>query len=85
MQAAHAHRETIVAMIEIVGTRSKFPCFQNSPVTSVVPKLKQRLYFGKSPEEVEATFRKLIKTRAVAHWGSRWYDWFQNKQQGISI
>ena len=85
MQAAHAHRETIVAMIEIVGTRSKFPCFQNSPVTSVVPMLKQRLFYScKSAAEVEDAFRKLIKTRAQAHWGSRRYDWFQNCQQGIA-
>ena len=86
MQACHAHRDTIMAMIEIVGTRSKFPCFQNSPVGAVLPALRRRLFSNLETEaQVETAFRKLIATKAAAHWGSRRYDWFQNKQQGIAM
>lgn len=86
MQACHAHKEAIVAMVEIVGTKSKFPCFQNSPVSAVVPALKKRLFFELTTDaQIDAAFRKLISTRAAAHWGSRRYDWFQNQQQGIAI
>eukprot|EP00966_Prymnesium_polylepis_P112381 2599713-Prymnesium_polylepis.1 len=34
--------------------------------------------------EVDAAFRKVI-THTTEHWGSRRYDWFQNKQRGIAV
>ena len=83
--AAFEKRDTIVAMVEIVGQRSNFPCFLNAPVGKIIQRLKQRLFFGKTKDQVEADFRKLILTKAAGHWGSRRYDWFQNKQQGYAI
>ena len=84
MQASHAHAQTILSMIEIVGTSSGFPCFGVYPVTKVIPALAQRLMTHKPPSAVEEETRKLIQ-KAAGHWGSRNYDWFQNKQRGIKI
>ena len=36
-------------------------------------------------EQVEESFLRILYKRAAGHWGSRRYDWFQNKQQGIAI
>jgi hypothetical protein len=32
MQASHTYASTILSMVEIVGTKSVFPCFENLPV-----------------------------------------------------
>lgn len=82
MQAAHEHAPTILSMVEIVGTRSGFPCFGVYPVTTVIPALAQRLLTHKPAAAVEDETRKLIY-KAAGHWGSRNYDWFQMKQRGI--
>ena len=71
-------------MIEIVGMRSGFPCFQNKPVTKVMPALAKRLMTKLPAAGVEDATRKLIY-KSAGHWGSRQYDWCQNKQRGIAI
>ena len=82
MQASHKHAETIISMVEIVGTRSGFPCFQVYPVSTVIPRLAKRLLTHKPAAAVEDETRKLVH-RAAGHWGSRRYDWFQMLQRGI--
>jgi len=82
MRASYENARTITSMVEIVGTRSGFPCFGVVPVRTVIPRLKRRLFMDKPPGAVEGEVRKLIK-EAAGHWGSRRYDWFQMMQRGI--
>ena len=82
MQASHAHAQTILSMVEIVGTRSGFPCFQVFPVDVVMPRLRKRLMMGKPASAVEEETRRMVH-KAAGHWGSRKYDWFQMLQRGI--
>ena len=84
MQACHAHGDTILTMVEIVGSRSKFPCFKQTAVERVVPALKRRLLMHLSADQVEPRFRKIIQ-KTAGHWGSRRYDYFQYLQQGYAI
>ena len=81
MKASHEHAATILSMVEIVGTRSGFPCFGVVPVKKVIKGLKKRLFMDKRSEEVEAEYRKVVM-KAAGHWGSRKYDWFQQMQRG---
>jgi len=82
MQASHTYASTILSMVEIVGTKSVFPCFENLPVQTVIPRLKKRLFTHKPAEAIEEETRKLIY-QAAGHWGSKRYDFFQNLQRGI--
>ncbi len=84
MVLAHDHAATICTMVEIVGTGSRFPCFQQTHVRHVIPRLKKRLFMDLSRDAVPGAFRKVID-HAAGHWGSRYYDWFQNLQRGIAI
>jgi len=84
MLASYDHAETICTMVEIVGTHSRFPCFQQTNVKHVIPRLRKRLFSDLSREQVAAAFRAKID-QAASHWGSRKYDWFQNLQRGIAI
>jgi hypothetical protein len=83
-KASHAHAQTILTIVEVVGTRSVFPCFQNCPVHKVLPRLAKRLMVDKPATAVEDAFRRIV-FKAAGHWGSRQYDWCQNMQQGIAI
>ncbi|KAL1524325.1 hypothetical protein AB1Y20_019225 [Prymnesium parvum] len=84
MVASRTHGETICTMIEIVGTRSVFPCFGVFSLKHVVKKLRERLFMHLEVSEVDAAFRKKIALTS-GHWGSRWYDKFQNLQRGIAV
>jgi len=84
IKASHAHAAVICTMVEIVGTRSQFPCFKQTHIDKVMPALRKRLFMDTPAENVEAEFRNVIN-KTAGHWGSRRYDWFQNKQQGIAI
>jgi len=84
MKESHKHAAVICTMVEIVGTRSQFPCFKQTHIDRVMPALQKRLFMGTPAENVEAEVRKMIH-KTAGHWGSRRYDWFQNKQQGIAI
>ena len=84
MVLAHDHAATICTIVEIVGTGSCFPCFKQTHVSKVIPRLKKRLFVDLPREQVPAAFRTVID-KAAGHWGSRNYDWFQNKQRGIAI
>ena len=131
MVACRSHGETICTMIEIVGTRSVFPCFGVFSLAHVISTLRKRLFMhlevrhvtlryvtvmhlevrhvthqigptrpatppdrphqidrcgalSSQVNQVEAAFRKTIKL-TTSHWGSRKYDYFQNKQRGIAI
>ena len=53
-------------------------------VSKVIPALERRLFKHLKADQVEAAFRRIIK-KTAGHWGSRWYDYFQNLQQGIAI
>ena len=57
MQACHAHGQTILTMVEIVGSRSKFPCFKQTPVERVVPALKRRLLMHLPADRVRSQSR----------------------------
>lgn len=85
MAASHAHAATICSMVEIVGTRSSFPCFQVFPVQKVIPKLRKRLMMDLPASAVPTEFRKIIDQKAAGHWGSRWYDKFQAKLAGYAV
>ena len=50
----------------------------------VITSLRRRLFLHLEVAEVEAAYRKKIKL-TTNHWGSRWYDKFQNMQRGIAI
>jgi len=84
MLRAHDNAETICTMVEIVGTHSNFPCFVQTNVKHVIPKLRKRLFMTLPRDAVAAEFQKVID-KAAGHWGSRNYDWFQNLQRGIAI
>ena len=84
MQASHAHAATILTIVEILGTRSGYPCFQNMPVRKVLPRLAKRLMTHKPAAEIEDATRAMVY-KAAGHWGSRTYDSCQNMQQGIAI
>ena len=84
MKASHAHAGTILSMVEIVGSRSGFPCFQNMPVSKVMPALAKRLMTRLPASAIEAATQKLVY-KAAGHWGSRQYDACQNLQRGIAI
>jgi phosphatidylinositol 4-kinase len=84
MLAAHRHADVILAMVEISGTRSKFPCFGQTPLPKVLARMRKRLFVSKSEETVRAEFGKLIET-AREHKGTYYYDYFQKKQQGYAM
>ena len=84
MQAAHEHGEAICTLVEITGARSHFPCFEHMPVERIIPKLRERLFLHRKADQVEAETRRVIEV-AREHKGTRYYDYFQNKQQGYAI
>lgn len=84
MVAAREHGETIMTMVEIVGTKSVFPCFGVMSLPHVMKQLRKRLFLDLPVAEVGEAFAKVVK-KAQGHWGSRKYDWFQNKQRGIAV
>ena len=53
-------------------------------VATLATDLTTRAFRYAQVGQVDAAFRKTIKL-TTAHWGSRKYDWFQNKQRGIAI
>jgi len=83
MQAARAHGETICTLVEVAGTRSTYPCFLQTPVTKVLPKLRKRLLMHKTDAEVEGEVMRLIRV-AHDHPGTRYYDKAQKMQRGIA-
>ena len=84
MQAAHEHGEAICTLVEITGARSHFPCFEHMPVERIIPRLRDRLFLHRKADQVEAETRRVIEV-AREHKGTRYYDYFQNKQQGYAI
>ncbi len=84
MQAAHEHGEAICTLVEITGARSHFPCFEHMPVERIIPRLRERLFLNRKADQVEAETRRVIEV-AREHKGTRYYDYFQNKQQGYAI
>lgn len=84
MVAAHEHADVILTMVEIAGTRSKFPCFQKVPLAKVVSRLRKRLFVGKTAEQIRADFPKVIE-HAREHRGTYAYDYFQKMQQGYAM
>lgn len=84
LREARKHGETICTLVEVVGTNSVFPCFQVVPVSKVMPRLRERLYLGRSDADFETEAMKMVKGAAM-HWGSRKYDYFQNMQRGIAV
>ena len=83
-KAAHEHGEAICTLVEITGARSHFPCFEHMPVERIIPRLRDRLFLHRKADQVEAETRRVIEV-AREHKGTRYYDYFQNKQQGYAI
>ncbi|EOD13269.1 phosphatidylinositol-4-kinase [Emiliania huxleyi CCMP1516] len=84
MVAAHRHADVILTMVEIAGTGSRYPCFQQTPLRKVLARLRKRLYVGHTEAQVRDEFKRVIET-AREHKGTYYYDYFQKLQQGYAV
>jgi len=84
MKAARANGNSICTLVEITGTRSRLPCFLQTPIAQVLPKLRKRLMMDKPESQLEAEVLRLVRS-ANMHKGTMYYDKAQRMQRGIAI
>jgi hypothetical protein len=81
---ARKYADTLIALIEIMGYKSKLPCF-NQPgggVLRVLRELRGRLMLDLSDAQAERKMRALSAAAATS-WGTIWYEKFQKRSNGI--
>lgn len=82
---ARKHADTMLTLIDIMGYKSKLPCF-NQPgggTARVVRELKSRLMLSLDDKKAEKKMRLLAK-KAENNRGTIFYEWFQKKTNGLA-
>jgi len=78
------HYDTVITLIEIMGYKSKLPCF-NQPgggVQRVLREFKQKLFLDADDSAIPNIVKRLAKTSLNSR-GTQFYEWFQLKTNGI--
>ncbi len=70
--------------MEIMGTRSNLPCFVQTPVRKVIPRLRKRLLMHTSRERFDVEAMRIVSSARVSR-GSTRYDKFQKLLQGYAV
>ena len=84
MLVARKNHETIITLIEIMGFKSRYPCFQQpgGGLKRVLRELKQRIFFdvkdSKIPQKIEALAKRSLHSR-----GTILYEKFQKFSNDI--
>jgi len=85
LKAARHHKDTLISLVEIMGYKSNFPCFQQpgGGVNRVIRELERRLLPSIHDDDIHLAVTKMTQN-SLDNRGTLFYESFQQWSNGIS-